>query len=1064
VRCIYELRASHGDALLGMEREQPAWFAWLEQGNSFAFEGKTATCLVRRETKQRGDAYWYAYSRKAGMLTKKYVGKTADVTPARLEYIAALLGSDQAARSSSLERSRLQDESVSETLAYAFPLEQDTSLPPLAPKSGDLLLATKLYQPRLQQCVHRPHLTVRLQQRQEAGGVTLLSAPAGYGKTTLVSEWLALSSMRAAWLTLDDLDNDPIRFLSYLIAALQTLQATLGTVALAMLHTSPPPPLETVLTVLINDLVNHQDRTFTFVLDDYHVITAQPIHNALAHLLEHFPPHLHLLITTRTDPPLSLARLRSRQQLTELRRADLQFASSEVESFLHLVMRVNLPPDVIDVLQERIEGWAAGVQLAALSLRGRVDVETFLATFTGGHRYVLEYLSEEVLARQPASVQSFLLHTCVLERLSGPLCDAVTGQTQGQAMLERIERANLFLIPLDEQRQWYRYHHLFAEMMQSQLQKIQPALAPDVHHRASMWFEQHGLLLEAVEHARAASEVERVAHLIEPVARTMLFEHGEIATLRRWIEGLPTEAVRSHPQLFLASIWLLLLTGQIDAAEQKLRDAKELSTGSSEQMPLLTPEVDGKANDWSRDRKRETGGVMGEEFQGEAAAITATIAFARGNLQEVLDQCQQGLQLLPQDNSYVRGMLTLLLGQAYREKGDLVAAGSALAEASMYGRAAENLLLTVGALLNQAELQELQGRLHQAASTRQQVIDLAMSPDGRPLPLAGPAYVGLGKVLREWNDLDGAAAYLKKGRELSQQGGLEGYVFESDLIFALVLQAQQKTEWAFEALQPAQAQAQRANNAWATNRVEAFRARLFLMQGNITAALHWLGQSGLQSDDPVEARLEIEYLMVARVLLVQSRLTADTVHQEQAMEVLRRLLQAAERADRIGSVIEILALQALAYQALGETALAFASLGRALTLAEPEAYVRLFVDEGESMAQLLKGLLEHRRKARSLGEPGFSRHYLSRSLQAFEQPEQIPAYDGSGVPALLEPLSKRELEVLHLLAAGRQNQEIATELVITAGTVKTHLQNLYRKLDVTSRLQAVSRAKALRLL
>jgi len=640
----------------------------------------------------------------------------------------------------------------------------------------------------------------------------------------------------------------------------------------------------------------------------------------------------------------------------------------------------------------------------------------------------------------------------------------VTVQTQGQAMLERIERANLFLIPLDEQRQWYRYHHLFAEMMQSHLQKIQPALVPDVHHRASMWFEQHGLLLEAVEHARAAADVERVARLIEPVARKMLFEHGEIATLRRWMEALPIEVVRSQPQLFLASIWLLLLTGQIDAAEKQLRDAKEVSTRSSEQVSLRTPEGDGGANGGSGDRKRDTGGVIREEFQGEAAAITATIAFARGNLQEAVDWCQQGLQLLPQDNSYMRGLLTLLLGQAYREKGDLVAAGRALVEASMHGRAADNLLLTVGALLNQAELQELQGRLHQAASTRRQVIDLATTPDGRPLPLVGPAYVGLGKVLREWNDLDGAAAYLTKGRELSQQGGLEGYVFESDLIFALVLQAQQRTERAFEMLQPAQAQAQRANNAWASNRVEAFRARLFLMQGNITAALHWLGQSGLQSDDPVDARLEIEYLMVARVLLAQSRLSADTVHQEQAMELLRRLRQAAERAGRMGSVIEILALQALACQDRGETAPAFASLQRALSLAESEAYVRLFVDEGESMAQLLKGLLEHQRKAQSPGEPGFSRHYLSTLLKAFEQPGQFSAHPQSGVPALLEPLSKRELEVLHLLAAGRKNQEIAAELIITPGTVKTHLQNLYRKLDVTSRLQAVSRAKALCLL
>jgi LuxR family maltose regulon positive regulatory protein len=1071
----YELQSQQGSVVLSMKHESPAWFAWLAQGISFAFVSRidSRSYIIRKEMKQRGNGYWYAYQRDGQKLTKKYLGKAAAVTPARLEDVAILLNTHRGGLPSTQEKPLQQGVSPVNALASVpiASMEEDTDRP--SPPSvipnwpRDPLLATKLHVPRQRsQFVHRPHLIERLRQGREEARLTLLSAPAGSGKTMLLTDWLVSSGMRVAWLSLGAEENEPTRFLSYVIAALQTLDPSIGTVALAMLHTPQPAPLEQVLAVLLNDLMDPDLGDFTLVLDDYHVITAEPLHRTLTYLVEHLPPQMHLLIATRTNPPLPLAHLRARNQLTELRAADFQFGLSEVSAFLHLVMGLDLPPDVIETLRNRTEGWIAGVQLAALSLRGRADVSEFLTTFTGSHHFVLDYLSEEVLARQPRSVQTFLLSTCVLNTFSSELCEAVTGQTQGQAMLERLERTNLFLISLDDERRWYRYHHLFAEMLRSHLQKNQPALMPELHRRASTWYEQHGYEAEAVGHALAAHDSERVAQLIEPLAQTML-EHGDIATLQRWMDALSPDVVRSHSRLFLADAWLLLLTGQIDAAEMHLRDAQGVFTVSYNGKSSLITQKETGEKPLPRNRQMEADRVMREEFRGEVAAITATIALARNDLQQAIDWCLQALQYLPRATSHVQGQLALLLGQAYRMKGDLVAAERALAEASMQGQAASNLFLTLGAMLNLAELHELQGQLHEAVSIRRQVVGLAITRDGRPLPVAGPAYIGLGKVLREWNDLDTATEYLTKGSKLSQQGGLESNVFDAMITLALVAQAQQHSEGAFTLLQQAHSFAQRAKSIWAINRIEAFRARLYLMQGNIDAALRWLQQSGLQSDDPVNDRLETDYLTVVRVLLAYGRTSADKGHLTQARALLGQLLKAAERAERRGSLIEILALQALALHAQDETIAALAALKRALSLAEPQGYIRLFVDEGEPMTLLLKGLLAHHRTARRPEYPGFSRQYLHTLLDATGQtttPSMKNASVSPGVSPLLDPLSERELEVLRLLAAGYKNQEIADKLVVVLGTVKTHLQSLYRKLEVNGRVQAVSRAKTLKLL
>jgi LuxR family transcriptional regulator, maltose regulon positive regulatory protein len=471
------------------------WYAWLETASSFAFVSETGSFTARRERSGhgRGDWYWRAYRKQQGKLLSRYLGKSETLTQDRLNMVAQALTQPPVTASNTVTPDT----------------EQETALPALHP-----LLATKLHVPRPRaQLVPRSHLIERLQQGMEHP-LTLVSAPAGFGKTTLLAQWLAESAAPAAWLSLEPEDNDPVRFLTYLIAALQMMDARLGTTPLTLLRLSPPPPPETVVTFLANDLMHWVARDVALVLDDYHVITAEPIHRALTYMVEHLPPQLHLILATRADPPLPLARLRARRQLCELRASELRFETAEISAFLQMVMGLDLPAETIAILERRTEGWIVGLQLATLSLRDRADVRRFLAAFSGSHRFVLEYLSEEVFSRQSAPVQSFLLHTCILERLSGPLCDAVTGHEESQAMLERLEHANLFVVSLDDERRWYRYHHLFAEMLKSRLEQTQPTVVAALHQRASTWYEQQDLLAEAVQHALAAPDLERAARLM----------------------------------------------------------------------------------------------------------------------------------------------------------------------------------------------------------------------------------------------------------------------------------------------------------------------------------------------------------------------------------------------------------------------------------------------------------------------------------------------------------------------------------------------------------------------
>src|SRR6266566_3585116 len=580
-----------------------AWFAWLETASTFSFVSEEGLFTARREraSTQRGGWYWKAYRKQHGKLSSRYLGKSETVTLARLQAVA-------------------QD------LAAGFVSAEEADLPPASLRTQrdplHSLLATKLHVPRLRaQFIRRSHLVERLQQGMERA-LTLVSAPAGFGKTTLVAQWLAESSTPVAWLSLEPEDNDPVRFLSYLIAALQRLDPHVGTAVLPLLHAPRPAPPERVMALVINELIAGAARDFALVLDDYHVISAEAIHRALIFLLGHLPSHMHLIIATRADPSLLLAGLRARGQLAEVRAADLRFATDEVSDFLREVMELDLEAWAIAALERRTEGWVVGLQLAALSLQGGIDVATFLAAFTGSHRFVLDYLSEEVLSRQPAAVQTFLLHTSILERLSGTLCDAVTGLEGSQAMLEALDRANLFVVPLDEERGWYRYHHLFAEVLKSRLQQAESTLVAELHRRASAWYEQHEMFAEAIQHALAAPDLERAARLIEDHGISFALQ-GQTHTMLGWLNALPEAVIRRHARLGLYSAVMLLFTNQVEAAETRLHD---LEQGLQVTVP----------NDQER------------VIRGQIAIIRANLLRSYGDLALALAFARQALELLPE--------------------------------------------------------------------------------------------------------------------------------------------------------------------------------------------------------------------------------------------------------------------------------------------------------------------------------------------------------------------------------------------------------------------------------
>ncbi len=905
----------------------------------------------------------------------------------------------------------------------------------------ELLLQTKLRTPIVRRTpetasprfVPRPHLLARLDQGM-SHPLTLVSAPAGFGKTTLLSEWIsdAPTSARSdrpvfCWVSLDEADNDPARFWAYWIAALQGLKSNLGEQARMVLQSRQPFPLEDVLTTLLNEISAYPNEC-VLVLDDYHAIENATVHQALAFVVDHLPPQMHLVLTTRADPPLPLARWRARRQLFELRADDLRFTPGEVAAFLDQVMGLNLSADDVAALGARTEGWIAGLQMAALSMQGRDDVHGFVAAFTGSQRYIVDYLVEEVLNRQPDDIRTFLLQTCILDRLTGPLCDAVLGHqsqveharkpdiTVGQQLLEQLERANLFIVPLDDERRWYRYHQLFAEVLRQRLNQVYPDRVSALHQSASQWYEEAGLTEPAVRHALAAQAFGRAAALVERVAPAMI-QRSELAGLLTWLEALPQAQVLSRPLLALYNVQVLFLSGEKQRAVDCLQAIEAvLAVDPAKQSTVV---------------------------QGHIAVMRSYLARETGDLEATIVLSRKALTHLPRQDSLVRAIATLNLAMAHYLQGEFDPASQLLADTIATGQTAELTATILFAIYVNAQLLRAQGALRQALQLCQEGLESVNRRGWHNLPTVGSLYVILGELLREQNELSQAAELLDKGISLGRAGGHYYTLIIGHVWLAWLRQTQGDAAGSHDAIRVALQLVQHdpGSRFWPLPQPACYQARLWIAQGDFAAADHWAQTIGFdQSDASIPYLYEAEYLTLARLWIAQGKL-------ESAETLLLRLRRGAASSRRCGSLIGILVLQAIAFAAQERIAEALSAFEQALALAEPEGFVRVFLDEGTPVTALLRQAVAHGSHAR----------YALRLLNAAGEPTTAPQ-------SLIEPLSERELQVVRRVAAGYSNQEIARDLVLAVSTVKKHVNNIYGKLEVRNRTQAVAKARELGLL
>ena len=907
------------------------------------------------------------------------------------------------------------------------------------------IITTKIntLQPR-QNLVRRPRLLAGL----NAGlthGFMLVCAPAGFGKTTLISDWVqhlvaTAPTLMVSWLSLDEGDGDPARFIRYVAAALHRLTPRADeTIRTALQSPSPPSP-RALMGILINDLAQLPTESL-LVLDDYHVLRDRAIQEAVTFLIDHTPSHFHLLIATREDPPLPLARFRARNAMVELRQADLRFTADEASAFLQDVMGLTLSAVDVQVLQTRTEGWIAGLQLAALSMLDRADAAGFIAALRGSNRYVLDYLVEEVLSRQPEMVQGFLLRTSIVDRLCGPLCDAVLEMTQvggegagpprrAQDILEHLERANLFVEPLDTERRWYRYHPLFAELLRLRLRQTWSELVPDLHRRASAWHEQAGLPADAIRHALAGSDFDRAAQLIEQHAPRLINCRGESRLVLGWLDALPAGMTHDHPYLALFQAAALAVTQDLDRAERCLQDIERNLLSS-------LPSAQRRA------------------FRGWVIDVRSFIVSYVGDTERGAALAKQALSLLP-ETELIRSFTLSRAGHEFLVSGNVgPATEHRVAALAVPGRDLNHLDQTVRNIALLARLHTMQGRLHQAAATYARATGLVPGQSRAEATIGGLAYqFGMGALLLERGELDAAERLLAQGRDALIDTSL---VLPSDVLLghtalAGVRQAQGDGPGALAAMDGFTEVARQRNFVPSLlAQAAAVVARLRLRQGDLADAARWAEGSGLQVGEEVRYPREAEYLTLVRVLIAQGR-PAET------MALLDRVLEAAEAGGRTGSVIEILIVRALARQAQGHTAAALADLTRALALGEPEGYVRIFADEGPPMAALLQRVASHRPAS----------PYVAKLVGAIRgNTPEAPQRNGGSLgeaPLLAEPLTARERDVLQLLVSDASNAEIARKLVLTVGTVKTHVHNIFGKLGIRSRAQVTAKATDLHLL
>jgi len=1056
----------------------PAWEIWLRDAKTFVVEHELGAFTARKERagNRRGREYWRAYYRCQGTLHRMYIGKTEEITLVCLYEVMQLL----------VERSQASNDSLgSGTLATSH-IQAHHRITRVEPQEKKhvpsrhkhlVLLKTKLSKPLLVRphTIARPRLYQQLQQVIKYK-LALISASAGFGKTTLLSTWLATSTAReniqrdsvdtqeilaytlstpAAWLSLDEGDNDSTLFWTYCIAALNTIQQGIGDSALALLSSTQPVSIYTVLTVLMNTLSTLSDHII-LVLDDYHFIKTSAIHEAMTFLLDHLPPQLHLLLTTRTDPDLPLDRLRVRHELLEMRTTDLRFTTQEATEFLQQTMGLMLPDDAINMLAAKTEGWVAALQLAALSLQGQEDIPDAITAFTGEHRHMFEYLAKEVFTYQTDTVQAFLLHTCTLERMNASLCNALTQQSDSQAMLRVLEQKNLFVVPLDNAGEWYRYHHLFAEALRKFAYQTFPEHLPILHQRASYWYETNGLLREAIEHAIIAADVERVAQLVEQFFDATIWSYSQMTTLQRWLTPLLESVIRSRPRLCILQAWILQYSlghravGHDDAShvhtltEAYLQDAQQ-QLASYDKNPKV------------------------QAMRGEIAALFSLLFFARGEFMRVGEAAHMALELLPLENTTLRCLAARQVCNIYNLYGETTMLERAMLELTILSKTEDDALCMLNALFTVAAIQSVQGKLHQAATAYQQ--SLYYTEQHLKLPsLASPDSVGLSSILLEWNDLVRVEQHLIPAIEGLKKRGDPFVLVDGYRLLVSLRLAQGNTDGAFAATIEEERAVLRYQQYQIGTLSAAHRAWISLAQGDVQTANQWANSYTFDDGERLTLLQRIEQTILVRIYLANNKLDA-------AVQLVERLFREAEQMQRVSSVIQLLTLQALILSAQGRRVLALETLAKALTLAEPGGYIRTFVNEGAALATLLVQVLEALQTG--VASPvvyKVSPNYIHTILKAFgphissptsiaEQAEQSYARSMNIQASMSIPeLSKREQEILFLMAQGYSDREIAQQLILAESTTKTYAKRIYAKLDVKNRTQAVMRANALRLL
>ncbi|MBD8022645.1 LuxR C-terminal-related transcriptional regulator [Microbacterium gallinarum] len=909
-----------------------------------------------------------------------------------------------------------------------------------APLSSPIL-ETKLFRPKTRrQTVARPRLLKTLD-RGIDGRVTLVSAPAGFGKSTLLGAWIADAAKRedgdhaVAWLSLDSGDNDPALFWTYVIAALRTVVPDVGSETLASIEAPGSPSPQSLLTGLLNEVAG-LEKEIILVVDDYHLIEERQVHEGVSFLIDNLPPNLHLILACRSDPPLPLARWRAHGDLVEVRAADLRFSADEAAEYLTRAMELRLTAQEVATLGERTEGWIAALQLAALSMRGRDDLADFVAGFAGDDRYVVDYLAEEVLQSQPAETRTFLLQTSILPRMSAALADAVTGRSDSGAMLEALDRANLFLVPLDDRRRWFRYHHLFAEVLRARLADEWPDQVLGLHRRASAWHAQRGELDAAVNHALAAPDHDLAAKLIEEALPPMGRDRRE-ATLRTWMEALPEDVFRSRPVLSLGCAGALLSTGEVEGVEARLRDAERwvnasAATEASESGPPLAVDVE--------ELRRLPGSI---------AIYRSGLALAQGDATATVDHARRALLLLDAEDEYRRGAAAALEGLALWGSGDLNGAFEGYSSSVAGFRRSGHIADVLGCTITLADIRLTQGRLSDALAHYEGALALALAQSSQVRRGIPDMHVGIATILCERGELEAAASHLDDALALGDSAGLPKYRYRSRLAMAQLRQARGDLAAAAELVD----EAERffvTDMAPLVRPVPATKARIRVHQGRIADAVAWAHESGLSPADELSYAREYEHITLARILVSQHRRHGGQHALDDALALLTRLRGAAVEGGRTGSVIEILVLHSLAYRAHGDLQSAVDSLTEALRLAEGEGYARVFLDEGAALSALLE----------AVAADGPVREYAQRLLRVARDPEHAPAA-ADQVAVLAEPLSEREREVLRLLTTELSGPEIARLLVVSLNTLRTHTKRIYTKLGVNNRRAAVLRAREL---